>query len=125
MLPLRCLRTMWQLGSSLLLLPSAARSSSSRQPPAAAGSRSRGVPSGAQLYDFLCVLLLLAAAGVLSLIKPGVIYYWMKDITSEFLKIQVIFTALEILDKVRLRLVLGGCLQQCKHGAAQQRQQQQ
>jgi hypothetical protein len=59
------------------------------------------VPSGAQLYDFLCVLLLLGAVGMLSLIKPGVIYYWMKDITSEFLKIQVIFTALEILDKVR------------------------
>eukprot|EP00878_Enallax_costatus_P033306 GHUV01036719.1.p1 GENE.GHUV01036719.1~~GHUV01036719.1.p1 ORF type:complete len:123 (+),score=33.20 GHUV01036719.1:290-658(+) len=55
---------------------------------------------GAQLYDLMCVLLLLAAVGVLSQIKPGVIYYWMKDITSEFLKIQVIFTALEILDKV-------------------------
>jgi hypothetical protein len=102
-LPLRCLRTLWQLASSLLL-PSS-RSSSSRHHTAAAAaaggsSRGRMVPSGAQLYDFLCVLLLLGAAGMLSLIKPGVIYYWMKDITSEFLKIQVIFTALEILDKI-------------------------
>jgi hypothetical protein len=94
-LPLRCLRTMWQLCSSLLL-----PSMRSRQRAAAAGSRGRMVPSGAQLYDFLCVLLLLGAVSMLSLIKPGVIYYWMKDITSEFLKIQVIFTALEILDKV-------------------------
>jgi hypothetical protein len=104
-LPLRCLRTLWQLASSLLLPNICSSSSSSRHRPAAAaaagGGRDRMVPSGAQLYDFLCVLLLLGAVGMLSLIKPGVIYYWMKDITSEFLKIQVIFTALEILDKVR------------------------
>jgi hypothetical protein len=95
------LRTIWQLASSLLL-PSTRSSSRQRgaATAAAGGSRARNVPSGAQLYDFLCVLLLLGAVGMLSLIKPGVIYYWMKDITSEFLKIQVLFTALEILDKV-------------------------
>lgn len=86
-LPLRCLRTLWQL------LTSASRKNTG-------GSSSSRMLPGAQLYDLLCVLLLLAAVGMLSQIKPGVIYYWMKDITSEFLKIQVVFSALEILDKV-------------------------
>eukprot|EP00775_Hariotina_reticulata_P010750 gene10750-10906_t len=91
-LPLRCLRSFWQLLSQLWL----------PGPRAAAGRRgsSGSRLTGAQLYDLLCVLLLLGAVTVLSQIKPGVIYYWMKDITSEFLKIQVVFNALEILDKI-------------------------
>lgn len=89
-LPLRCL---WALCRMLthLLLPGRRRSGASRPP----------LLPGAQLYDLLCALLMLGAVVVLSHIKPGVLYYWMKDITSEFLKIQVLFTALEILDKVR------------------------
>ena len=75
-LPLRCIRTTWQLIASRRRL------------------------AGAQLYDLLCALLLFTSVALLSFVRPGVIYYWMKDITSEFLKIQVIFTALEILDKV-------------------------
>lgn len=73
----------------------------SRQPGSGSSTRPSLLP-GAQLYDLLCALLMLAAVAVLSQIKPGVLYYWMKDITSEFLKIQVLFTALEILDKVGL-----------------------
>jgi hypothetical protein len=87
---------MWQMMTNLLL-PGRRRS---RQPGSSSSSRPSLLP-GAQLYDLLCALLMLAAVVVLSQIKPGVLYYWMKDITSEFLKIQVLFTALEILDKVR------------------------
>lgn len=72
---------------------------------------SRGRPScgcrllpGHQLYDLVSAVLLAAAAGCLTLLRPGLIYYWMKDITSEFLKIHVLFNALEILDKVRVLL---------------------
>jgi hypothetical protein len=75
-----------------------------------AGSSSSSRPSllpGAQLYDVLCALLMLGAVVVLNHIKPGVLYYWMKDITSEFLKIQVLFTALEILDKVGCTAAIG------------------
>lgn len=68
---------------------------------------SRGRPAagcrllpGHQLYDVVSTGLLVAAAGALTLLRPGLIYYWMKDITSEFLKIHVLFNALEILDKV-------------------------
>jgi hypothetical protein len=84
-------------------------------PTPSAGAGTRGSSSrltGAQLYDLLCVLLLLGAVTVLSQIKPGVIYYWMKDITSEFLKIQVLFNALEILDKVIVKLSMAR-QQQC------------
>lgn len=96
-LPLRCL---WALCRMLthLLLPG-------RRQPGSSGSRPPLLP-GAQLYDLLCALLMLGAVVVLSQIKPGVLYYWMKDITSEFLKIQVLFTALEILDKVRASVLL-------------------
>lgn len=57
--------------------------------------------SGHQLFDVVCAALLIGAVACLQLLQPGIIYYWMKDITSEFLKIQVLFSALEILDKVR------------------------
>jgi hypothetical protein len=92
-LPLRCLRALWQLPARLL---TGSRSNTN----ASTATRPQPLLPGAQLYDVLCVCLVLAAAAVLSLIKPGVIYYWMKDITSEFLKVQVLFTALEICDKV-------------------------
>lgn len=96
-LPLRCLWAIWQLLSKLLLPGSRSRSHGSND--SSSNSRASLLP-GALLYDLLCALLMLGAVVVLSQIKPGVLYYWMKDITSEFLKIQVLFTALEICDKV-------------------------
>ncbi len=86
-LPLRCLNAL----THLLQPPP--------QPPLA---NRRGPLAGHQLYDLICAGLLVAAVVCLRLLQPGLIYYWMKDITSEFLKIQVLFTALEILDKVRI-----------------------
>lgn len=106
-LPLRCLRSMWQLLISLSQSAIVGKRSSS--------SSSKAVLSGAQLYDLLCVMLLLAAVLMLSLIKPGVIYYWMKDITTEFLKIQVLFSALEILDKVGRAAGAGDCVRLSVH----------
>lgn len=95
-LPLRCLYALWRMLTHLLLPSRRSRH------PGSSGSNGGRPPllPGAQLYDLLCALLMLGAVAVLSQIKPGVLYYWMKDITSEFLKIQVLFTALEILDKV-------------------------
>jgi len=63
---------------------------------------------GYQLYDVVSTALLVSAAACLTLLRPGFIYYWMKDITSEFLKIHVLFNALEILDKVGEEGVGGG-----------------
>lgn len=59
----------------------------------------RGI-RGNQLFDIVCLAILLAAAVCMCRLRPGFIYYWMKDITSEFLKIQVVYSALEIADKV-------------------------
>jgi hypothetical protein len=72
-------------------------------PRKAAGSRLHG----SQLFDMLALLVLLAAASTVRLVRPGLIYYWMKDITWEFLKIPVLFSALEIFDKVCSG---GGCV---------------
>jgi hypothetical protein len=98
-LPLRCLWALCQMLTNLLLPGRRSRQPGSSGSSSSSSSRPSLLP-GAQLYDLLCVLLMLAAVAVLSRIRPGVLYYWMKDITSEFLKIQVLFTALEILDKV-------------------------
>lgn len=62
-----------------------------------AGARSF---QGSQLFDLLSLALLLLNVAAVRMINPGLVYYWMKDITSQFLKIQVVFSALEIFDKI-------------------------
>lgn len=64
--------------------------------------------SGSQLYDMLCLAILCGAAVVLRAVRPGAIYYWLKDITSEFLKMSVLSTAFDMSDKVRAEWGLGG-----------------
>ncbi|KXZ44340.1 hypothetical protein GPECTOR_69g433 [Gonium pectorale] len=56
--------------------------------------------SGSQLYDMVCLGLLCCATAVLRAVRPGSIYYWLKDITSEFLKMSVLSTAFDMLDKI-------------------------
>lgn len=58
--------------------------------------------SGPQLFDMLCVAIFVLTAAFLQSVNAGSIYYWMKDLTREFLKLQVIHAVLEILDRVRL-----------------------
>lgn len=57
-------------------------------------------PTAQQVFDILCLLILFGGTLVLRAIKPGFIYYWLKDITSEFLKMSVLSSAFEIADKV-------------------------
>ncbi|GFR40182.1 hypothetical protein Agub_g740, partial [Astrephomene gubernaculifera] len=73
----------------------AADSSASAAPPAPAPRL-----SGSQLYDMLCLAILFGATAVLRAVRPGSIYYWLKDITSEFLKMSVLSTAFDISDKI-------------------------
>lgn len=56
--------------------------------------------SGPQLYDLLCLAILVGVSWALISFHTGTLYFWLKDLTNEFLKLQVIFTALEIADKV-------------------------
>ena len=55
---------------------------------------------GQQLTDILCVVIFGASLLILNSLDAGAIYFWMKDLTQEFLKLQVIYTAVEIFDKV-------------------------
>ena len=55
---------------------------------------------GALLYDLLCFLIFLAAALTCCAVPVGALYFWMKDMTQEFLKLHVIYTAVDILDKI-------------------------
>lgn len=59
---------------------------------------------GQQLADVLCVAMFAATFGFLWCLDAGAIYFWMKDLTQEFLKLQVIYTAVEMFDKVRASL---------------------
>ncbi|KAK9811731.1 hypothetical protein WJX72_009226 [[Myrmecia] bisecta] len=55
---------------------------------------------GDQLFDILCVLIYTATVFFLRFLNAGAIYFWMKDLTQEFLKLHVIYTAVEIFDKI-------------------------
>ncbi|PNH11543.1 Protein TAPT1 [Tetrabaena socialis] len=48
----------------------------------------------------VCLGILVFATAVLRAVRPGSIYYWLKDITSEFLKMSVLSTAFDISDKI-------------------------
>ncbi|GIL72082.1 hypothetical protein Vretimale_483 [Volvox reticuliferus] len=56
--------------------------------------------SGSQVYDMVCLAILFLATAALRAVRPGSIYYWLKDITSEFLKMSVLSTAFDMLDKI-------------------------
>lgn len=55
---------------------------------------------GGQIFDLLCLIILVSVTVFLRTVRPGFIYYWLKDITSEFLKMSVLSTAFEIADKI-------------------------
>lgn len=55
---------------------------------------------GDQLFDLLCVFIFAATLSFLRLLPAGTIYFWLKDLTQEFLKLHVVHSAVEIFDKV-------------------------
>ncbi|GAB4821944.1 hypothetical protein N2152v2_008990 [Parachlorella kessleri] len=55
---------------------------------------------GDQLYDLLGVLIFVGTVLFLWHLNAGTLYFWMKDLTQEFLKLSVLFTALELSDKI-------------------------
>ncbi|KAK9820955.1 hypothetical protein WJX81_006047 [Elliptochloris bilobata] len=59
-----------------------------------------------QLFDVLCVLIFGATFGVLRLLPAGAIYFWLKDLTQEFLKLHVVHSAVEIFDKIACAFVV-------------------
>jgi Eukaryotic membrane protein family len=62
-------------------------------------SRKRAL-RGDQIYDLLCALMFAFVVTFLWRLKAGSIYYWVKDLTQEFLKLSVLQTALELSDKI-------------------------
>ena len=55
---------------------------------------------GDQLFDMICVGIFMVTVLFLRHLNAGAIYFWIKDLTQEFLKLQVIYTAVELFDKV-------------------------
>ena len=56
---------------------------------------------GDQLFDVICVGLHLGALGALRRLDAGALYFWIKDLTQEFLKLSIIYSSVEIFDKAR------------------------
>jgi hypothetical protein len=55
---------------------------------------------GDQLFDVLCATMFSVVVAFLWNLRAGSIYFWVKDLTQEFLKISVLQTALELSDKI-------------------------
>eukprot|EP00873_Tetraselmis_striata_P011616 jgi/Tetstr1/431880/TSEL_021370.t1 len=68
--------------------------------PGTAGNGAGPLLRSDQLYDILFTAIFAFAALVVSSLNAGVIYFWMKDLSQEFIKLSVIFTAMEICDKI-------------------------
>ena len=43
----------------------------------------------------------LVAVGALRRLDAGALYFWIKDLTQEFLKLSIIYSSVEIFDKAR------------------------
>ncbi|KFM29027.1 TAPT1-like protein [Auxenochlorella protothecoides] len=58
-----------------------------------------GPLTGPQLYDLLLLGMFGCMMAFITSLNVGSIYYWLKDLTHEFLKLSVLYTALELSDK--------------------------
>ena len=55
---------------------------------------------GDQIYDLICASIFVVMTLFLWHIRAGAIYFWVKELTQEFLKLSVLHTALELGDKI-------------------------
>ena len=55
---------------------------------------------GDQIFDLICVTIFVIMILFLWHIRAGAIYFWVKELTQEFLKLSVLHTALELGDKI-------------------------
>jgi len=61
---------------------------------------------GDQIFDLISIVIFSVLVLFLWSIKAGAIYFWVKELTQEFLKLSVLHTALELGDKVRFSLLI-------------------
>ena len=72
-------------------------------------SHKSGQPSrrlrGDQIFDLISIVIFSVLVLFLWNIKAGAIYFWVKELTQEFLKLSVLHTALELSDKASVFLI--------------------
>lgn len=74
------------------------------------GQPAKAGVQGQQLFDAICIAIFAMTFSFLRVVNAGALYFWMKDLTQEFLKLHVIATAVEILDKVvAVLLAMSSC----------------
>jgi hypothetical protein len=103
-LPLRVLKSLWILVHVLLgrfgvcAPPNTGRFQGKEGSPTKASKNM--TLRGDQIYDLICVSIFAAMVLFLWHIQAGAIYFWVKELTQEFLKLSVLHTALELGDKI-------------------------
>ena len=110
MLPLRVVRSVvmlaWRLSFGRIGFvakrsrTSAQRVSSPSSSPSSSSSSSTCVLRGDQVYDLIIAGIFVVMTLFLWHIRAGAIYFWVKELTQEFLKLSVLHTALELGDKI-------------------------
>eukprot|EP01026_Neomeris_dumetosa_P060434 TRINITY_DN5699_c0_g1_i3.p1 TRINITY_DN5699_c0_g1~~TRINITY_DN5699_c0_g1_i3.p1 ORF type:complete len:642 (+),score=52.05 TRINITY_DN5699_c0_g1_i3:89-1927(+) len=61
--------------------------------------RGKGI-RGDQLFDIVCLFVLVVSSWLVMSIEARTIYYWIKDVTSEFLKLHALHNLIAIIDMV-------------------------
>ena len=103
MLPLRVARSLVVLAFHWAGWRSTSRSRSPGSPvgsPAAGDHHHRLLLRGDQVYDLIIAGIFVVMILFLWHIRAGAIYFWVKELTQEFLKLSVLHTALELGDKI-------------------------
>ena len=95
MLPLR-------VGRSLLVVTRAFLSNVGlgRRPQSPVRVPKKTLLRGDQIYDLICASIFVVMTLFLWHLRAGAIYFWVKELTQEFLKLSVLHTALELGDKI-------------------------
>lgn len=92
LLPLRGIKACWTLVQ--LLMAKTVRKKSKSATHTSSNLR------GDQIFDLICICMFSIMFTFMWHIKAGSIYFWVKELTQEFLKLSVLHTALELSDKI-------------------------
>jgi hypothetical protein len=98
LLPLRVAAALWALGAGLARRARGGRGGGSA--PASAADQETGLLRGDQIFDLLCAAMFAAVVAFVWSVRAGLLYFWVKEMTHEFLKLSVLQSALELGDKI-------------------------
>jgi hypothetical protein len=98
LLPLRVAAALWALGAGLARRARGGKGAGNA--PASPADRQPGLLRGDQIFDLLCAAMFAGVVAFVWSVRAGLLYFWVKEMTHEFLKLSVLQSALELGDKI-------------------------